>query len=209
MLYYILLTLVIIPGLIILPTIVKGAKNIPRKGRMILVCNHQSGLDAVLIAMKIVKRRFHYMSKAELFKNKFAGSFYRSMGMYPVNREKNDIQSVKHTLSLLKKEKAICIFPEGHRFKEGEESEAKNGVALFALKTKSPIVPSCFVNKPGFFKITKLVVGKPFNLSEMDEFKDKPATKEVLTKATEIITSKIQELRDNYYAKRNKKSKLS
>lgn len=198
MLYYILLVLVIIPGFLLFPTIIKGQKYIPRKGKMILVCNHQSNLDAVLIAMKLVKRRFYYMAKSELFKNKFTGSFFRSMGMYPINRQQNDIQAVKKTLSLLKKEKAICIFPEGTRVKNSEMTDAKNGVALFALKTKSPIVPSCFIKKPGIFRINKLVIGQPFNLSEMEEFKDKPANKELLNRATEVITEKMRELRNRY-----------
>ena len=79
MLYYILLVLVIVPGLILFPTIVKGQKNVLKKGRMILVCNHQSALDAVLIAMKVLKRRFRYMAKAEVFKGKFSNWFFRSM----------------------------------------------------------------------------------------------------------------------------------
>lgn len=202
MLYYILLVLVIIPGFILFPTIVRGQKYIPRKGRMILVCNHQSNLDAVLIAMKVIKRRFHYMAKSELFKNKFTGSFCRSMGMYPINRQQNDIQAVKKTLSLLKNEKAICIFPEGTRIEDTEMNEAKNGVALFALKTKSPIVPSCFIKKPGIFKLNKLVIGEAFNLSEMEEFKDKPINKETLNMATEIITAKMRELKDKHIKKK-------
>lgn len=197
MLYYILLILVIFPGLFLFPTIVKGQKNIPAKGKMILACNHQSNLDAVLIAMKVTKRRFHYMAKSELFKNKFVGSFYKSMGMYPINRQKNDIQAVKKTLSLLKNDKAVCIFPEGTRIADTDMNDAKNGVALFALKTKSPIVPACFMKKPGIFKINKLVIGEPFNLSEMDEFKG-PIDKETLSLATNIITTKMRELKAKY-----------
>ena len=53
------------------------------------------------------------------------------MGMYPINRQQNDIQAVKKTLSLLKNDKAICIFPEGTRIPDTEMNEAKNGVALF------------------------------------------------------------------------------
>jgi len=207
MFFYFAWVIVAIPLLFLLPTIVKGYRNIPRKGRMILVCNHQSNLDAVIIAAKIVKRRFYYMAKVEMFNNKFTGSFFKALGMYPVNREKNDIQAVKKTLSLLKKEKAICIFPEGTRKESDEVSDAKHGVALFALKTKSPIVPACFVKKPGFFKLNKLLIGKPFNLSEMEEFKDQPASKEVLTRATEIITDRMNELKENYLAKKNKKKK--
>ena len=205
MLFYILYTLLVIPCMILFPTAVKGYRNLPRKGRMILVCNHQSNMDAILIGIRIPKRRFYFMAKAEVFKNKFLSWFFTSIGMYPVNREKNDIQAVKKTLSLLKKEKALCIFPEGTRHEAEEMQDAKNGVALFALKTKSPIVPSCFIKKPRLFRLNKLIVGEPFNLSEMDEFKDQPASKEILEKATAIITEKINGLKEEYLSKRNNK----
>jgi len=204
MFFYILFVICVIPCMILFPTIVKGYKHIPRKGRMILVCNHQSNLDAVIIAVKLVKRKFNFMAKAEMFKNKFAGSFCRGIGMYPVNREKNDIQAVKKTLSLLKNEKALCIFPEGTRTEGSEVSDAKNGAVLFALKTKSPIIPACFVKKPGFFKLNKLLIGEAFNLSEMEEFKDKPASKELLEKGTEIMTERMNALVENYSNRKNK-----
>ena len=147
------------------------------------------------------------MAKSEMFENKFAGSFYKALGLYPVNRGKNDIQAVKKTLSLLKNEKALCIFPEGTRRDSEEVSDAKHGVALFALKTKSPIVPACIVKKPKLFRLNTLIIGDAFNLSEMEEFKDKPAGKEVLERATEVITSKMNALKEDYLNKKKKKNK--
>jgi len=205
MIFYILYIILVIPCMLLFPTAVRGYKNVPRKGRMILVCNHQSNLDAVLIGLRLTKRRFYYMAKSEMFKNKFLGKFFYSLGMYPVNREKNDIQAVKKTLSLLKKEKALCIFPEGTRHESEEVQDAKNGVALFALKTKSPIVPACYLKKPRIFRLNKLIVGEPFNLSEMEEFKDQPASKEILDRATEVITERINKLKEDYFEKNNKK----
>ena len=144
------------------------------------------------------------MTKAELFKNKFVGSFFKSLGMYPINRQQADLKAVKHTLNLLKKEKAVCIFPEGTRIENTEMNEAKNGVAMFALKTKSPIVPSLFVKKPGIFRFNTYLIGEPFILSDMEQFKDKPINKETLAQATDIITEKMRELKENYLNKKKK-----
>jgi len=207
MIFYICLALAIIPLMILLPTRVKGRKNIPGKGKMILVCNHQSNLDAVIIASKILKRRFHFMAKSELFKHKLSGAFYKALGMYPVNRKQNDIRAIKTTLGYLNKGKALCIFPEGTRLKTEEVKDIKNGVAMFALKTKSPIVPSFFVNKPRFFGITTYIIGKPFNLSEMEEFKDKPITKDILNRASEVISEKMNEIKEGYEESKTKKHK--
>lgn len=207
MVYYICLILLLIPLMFLLPVRIKGRNNIPAKGKMIFVSNHQSNLDAVIIGTKILKRRFWFMAKSELFKHKLSGAFFKSIGMYPVNRSKNDIKSVKKTLSLLNAGKAICIFPEGTRLQAEDVSNLKNGTALFALKTHSPIVPSVLISKPKLFKFNTMIIGKPFVLSEMDEFKDKPITKDVLSRASEIISEKMNSLRDEYALKHTKKNK--
>lgn len=198
MIYYLVVILLILPFLIMFPTAIKGVKNIPKKGKVILVCNHHSNMDSLLIATKILRRRFKYMAKAELFKNKLVGGFLKIAGAYPVKRGGNDITAVKQTLKYLKQEKALCIFPEGTRVKENESAEAKNGAALFALKTNSPIVPCFYIKKPKLFRFNVLVIGQPFILSDMSKFKDKPITKDLLNEATALITEKMHELYDNY-----------
>lgn len=128
--------------------------------------------------------------------------------MYPVNRKQNDIKAVKTTLRLLNENKALCIFPEGTRLETEEVNEVKNGVALFALKTKSPIVPSIFVKKPRLFRFNTYIIGEPFTLSEMPEFKDKPINKESLNLASAIISYRMNILKEEYLAnKRDKKNR--
>lgn len=211
MIYYLALTLLLFPMMIFFPTRVRGRKNVPKKGRMILVANHQTNFDAILVGSRVLTRRFWFMAKSELFKNKMLGLFYKALDMYPVNRKKNDIQAVKKTLKLLNNEKALCIFPEGTRLETDEVNEIKNGVALFALKTKSPIVPSIFIKKPRFFRFNTYIIGEPFVLSDMPEFKDKPINKESLTLASAIISYRMNILKEEYLAnkldKKNRKRK--
>ncbi len=205
MFYYIALFVLLVPFLVLFPTRVKGRRNLPNKGKMILVSNHQTNFDALIIGIRLINRRFWFMAKSELFSNKFKSALFRGLDMYPVNRKHNDIKAVKTTLGLLNKGKAICIFPEGTRLNADEVGEVKNGVALFALKTKSPVVPSIFVKKPRLFRINTLLVGKPFYLHEMEEFKDKPITKDILNAASEIISHKMNELKEDYLAKKESK----
>ncbi len=190
MLYYIIVILAILPFLIIFPIIVRGRKNMP-KGKMLFCCNHQSNWDVLLIAAKIPGRRFYFMSKESLFKNKFCSFILKKLGAYPVSRNKTDISAIKKTLSLLKDEKAICLFPEGARLKTEDSNELRDGAIIFALKSKAPIVPACFIKKPKPFCFNKLIIGKPFNLSEMEEFKEKKITVELIEKGREILRKKM------------------
>lgn len=193
--FYIILSLIFIPILILFPTIVKGKKNIPKNGRMILCCNHQSNVDLALIVTRM-KRRYKYLAKKELFNTRFKNWLFKTMGAYPIDRGKPDLQAIKNTINYLKSEEAVCIFPEGTRLTSDEHNQLKGGVAMFALKTDSPIVPCFIVKKPRVFIFNKMIVGKPFKFSDLDEFKDKKIDKELIEKATEVLTSKIYELKN-------------
>ena len=203
------MAILFIPLIFIVPVRVLGKKNLNRKGRVILACNHQSLLDGVIIAHKLCfRRRFRFMAKKSLFKNKLGSAFFKSIGLYPVDRGGNDIQAVKQTLRLLNNEKAVCIFPEGTRLKSDETNEIKNGTAMFALKTGSPIVPAFIIKKPKAFCFNTMILGEAFNLSEMEEFKGKKIDKELLNKASEIISQRIYACRDEYLNRKvNKKNK--
>lgn len=193
--FYIFIGLIFIPVLILFPTVIKGKKNIPKKGKMILCCNHQSNMDLPLIATRM-RRRYKYLAKKELFSTRFKSWLFRVMGAYPIDRGKPDLKAVKNTLNFLKEEKAVCIFPEGTRLTSDEHNELKGGVAMFALKTDSPIVPCFIIKKPRPFIFNKIIIGKPFKFSDFEEFKDRKIDKELIERATEILSTKIYELKN-------------
>lgn len=205
MIYFICFILVALPIRIIFLMGAKGRRNIPRKGKMILACNHQSNADAFVIASTLYRRRYKFMCKREAFeKSKFVGWLLKKLGAYPISRGANDITAIKNTFKYLNEGKAICMFPEGTRVSSEEGGEVKTGLAMIALKTKSPIVPCIIVKKPRLFRPNKMVVGKAFNLSEMEEFKDKKVDKELIEKATVYITEVFNELRESNRKKKNK-----
>lgn len=204
MLFWILKIIFFLPSLIVYPVRVVGRKNLPKEGRLILSANHQTLNDPIIVGLKLI-RRFHYMGKAPLFKNKLFAWFLKKMGAYPVHTSSSDINAVKNTLQLLNKDKALCIFPEGARLKTSESNELKSGVALFALKTKSPIVPAHFVRKTNAFVPNTLIIGKPFHLSEMEEFKGKKIDKDLLKEASKVISKHIHKLKTEYRNKNKKK----
>ena len=204
MLFWFLKILLFLPSLIVYPVIVKGRKNLPKKGRVIFAANHQTLNDAPIVVFKFA-RRFHFMGKEPLFRKKFWNWFFRSIGAYPIPSAIWQVCQVKTTITLLKNDKALCIFPEGARLKTSESNELKNGVAMFALRTNSPIVPAYFVKRTNAFSFNKLLVGKPFMLSDMEEFKDKKIDKELLTQASKVISKNMHKLKNDY----NKKNKTN
>ena len=192
-------------SIFVYPIRVVGKKNIPSKGRVMLCPNHQTLNDPVIIALKL-RRRFNYMAKAPLFKYKFSNWILRKFGAYPVHHKENDIEAVKTTLKLLKSDKAVCIFPEGARLVTAEAHDLKNGVVNFAFKTNTPIVPAMFVKKTNAFVFNKLIIGKPFNLCEMEQFKDRKVDKELLNEASMYLKDQMHSLLNEYnQTKENKR----
>lgn len=190
--YIIYLILAFLPLTLLFPTIVVGRKNL-KKGKCIITSNHRSNMDAIIVYHKF-GRKLHFLAKKELFENKALGSFLRSIGCVSIDRQGTDIKAMKTTLELLKNNKTVAIFPQGTRA-HTEDFDIKNGVCMFAIKAKAPIVPIYIKKKPRLFCINKIYVGEPF---ELREFYDKKLTKEVLDEAGEVVTKKYNELKDKY-----------
>jgi len=182
-----------LPLAIFYPTKIIGRKNII-KGKAIMAANHTSNMDVVLLLANTYEKKY-VMAKKELFKNKFVGAILKSYGGISVDRENNDIAALKKSLKVLKNNKKLIIFPEGTRNKTEDTSklmEIKKGTAMLAIKSKSPVIPVWISRRPKAFRLTKIIIGEPF---ELTEFYGEKLSDENLQKATQIISEKIEKLR--------------
>ena len=185
--------LLYIPSRLIMPTKRIGQK-IPKKGKYIVICNHQSYLDIPAVGM-YVNRPLHFVAKKELRKNKLLNFFMKLFKVVAIDRDKPDLSSFKEIYKVLKNNELLCIFPEGTRNRDRKEEllPFKNGVALFALKTRTPIVPMFLVKKPKFFSRNRLIIGEPLDFAE---YYDKGIEKDVLDEVTRILYDKTLELQN-------------
>ena len=185
--------IVALPIRLLFPTKIIGKKNIP-KGACILSCNHTSNMDAVIFAVKTWEKKY-YLAKKELFENKFVGFFLKKFGGIRIDRQANDVTAIKNCLKVLKDNKKLFIFPEGTRVhnENMELGEVKQGVAMFAIKAKVPIVPMFILRQPKIFRRNKIFIGKPFTL---EEFYGKKLDSIELEKASELVALKMNEVRE-------------
>lgn len=177
------------------PTKVVGRKLHTGK-RGFTICNHLSAIDPVVLAVKLFKREYHVLSKAELYseKHKVFGWLLKKLGAIPVSRGENDMTAFRTILSLLNEGKNVCFFPEGTRNKEQKTFllPLKKGVATFALKTKAEIFPVILHKKPRVFRRNILFVGKPFTLEQF--YADRAP--DVFERATAYVAEKLVELKE-------------
>lgn len=169
-----------------------GKKNLKElKGKNYIVsCNHMSNFDAVRLDISFGKK-FRYLAKKELFQNKFNKVFMLELGAVPVDRSQADPKAIKEIFRLIEKNKKIAIFPQGTRAKtvKIEEGSAKEGVALFSVRTNTPVVPMMFDRKIKPFRRTKLIIGKPI-YPDITRKKDK----EYISEYANYIIEKMNEL---------------
>lgn len=118
-----------------------GTHNVPRRGGTLLVCNHQSFMDPVLVGIAI-DRECGYMARETLFHNPWFGRLIAFLNAYPVKRNTADLAAIKESLRRLKAGGLIVLFPEGTRTPDGRIQPLLPGIGAIARKAAVPIVPT-------------------------------------------------------------------
>lgn len=162
---------------------VVGKDSVPKKGRIVLACNHTDYFDCVAI-VATNKRTVHFLAKDELLKG-FFGPAFKAMGIIPVNRREKDKNALATALKVLEEDKMIGIFPEGTFKKEVKDLlPFKIGAVKMAHDSESKIVPMAVVGEfRPFRKGLKLIYGKPYKIESDD-----------LEKENDKLKKKIQDL---------------
>ncbi len=119
---------------------VYGQHHVPPKGGVLLVANHQSYLDPVLVGVRL-ERPLHYIAKSELFENRHFARLLRWLNGFPVRQGAIDVGAVRETITRLREGHALTIFPEGSRTNNGELLPIARGVSLVVRRAKVPVIP--------------------------------------------------------------------
>lgn len=161
-----------------------------KDGACVLVGNHYRIWDIVHMACT-TKEKVHFITKKELYKNKFLAHLCDIVEAIPVSRDGQDAKAVMTALRYLKNGDKISMFPEGTRNRTNEDLlPLKGGAAMFAIKAKTPVYPVMCPHKTRLFRRTKILVGDPIDLSA---FYDRRLTAEDYEAAEEIIREKMLE----------------
>ncbi len=145
---------------------VKGIENIPGSGGVVLVANHVSYWDPVVVICAF-KRRVYFMAKAELFKIPVVGYVVAISGAFPVRRDRADRNAIRTALKLLEEGQVVGVFPEGTRSHSGEMLKPHLGAAMLALKSGAPVLPVAVSGTRGFWGKIRVRVGKPIPVGSL------------------------------------------
>ncbi len=183
--------------LVLLRCQVKGKKNVPRQGPLLIVANHIQMVDPILISV-LLGRKMSFMAKEELFRSRFSNFFMRNFNAFPVRRGRIDRTAFSQATRILAKGRALAIFPEGSRSQDLKLQPAFLGSALIAWHSGALILP---IGVSGTEKVRGIAwiwrrpqvvinIGRPFSLPAVQG----RLTKENRAELTHSIMSRIAEL---------------
>ncbi len=167
-----------------------GTENIPDEGGVLFAANHTSYLDPVAVGCAL-HRRIYYMGKAELFRIPVLKQIITILGAFPVNRQGVDREAIRTALTYLRQGKAVGIFPEGTRSKDGALLKPQLGTAMLALKADVPIVPVAIVGSKGFFDQVRISFGRPL---VFPEYRGTKPSRAALGEISDTVMARIEEM---------------
>lgn len=119
---------------------VTGAEHLPAAGPVLIAANHASVLDPPFIGAA-TRRPLTYLGRATLFDHRLFGAVIRRTNAIPVDRDGGGPAGLRVVLQALGGGRAVVLFPEGTRTRDGRLQPLKPGVGLIALKSSAPVVP--------------------------------------------------------------------
>jgi 1-acyl-sn-glycerol-3-phosphate acyltransferase len=185
-----------------------GQENLPQTGGVILVANHVSHFDPLVVAHYVYKSGLwpQFLTKASLWRIPVLGPFLTKVRQIPVERGSVEaVKSLDVLIDALRQGGAVVIYPEGTTTREPDlwPMRGKTGAARLALATGAPVVPIANWGaqrvfdprtnhfSPRLFVPVKVTTGKPIDLSR---WAGKEPTRAVLDEMTEAIMLGIREL---------------
>jgi 1-acyl-sn-glycerol-3-phosphate acyltransferase len=121
-----------------------GLENIPDEGAVLIVCNHVSFLDPLVI-MGCVRRPVRFVTYYKIFEIPFLNFVFRAAKAIPIAGAKEDAGIMQRAFEEVDKELAagniVCIFPEGGITRDGEIQGFRPGVEKILARRPVPVVP--------------------------------------------------------------------
>ncbi|MCX7643215.1 MAG: 1-acyl-sn-glycerol-3-phosphate acyltransferase [Armatimonadetes bacterium] len=175
-----------------------GAENIPQSGGVLIVSNHPTYLDPILLAI-YSPRPLSFVAKRPLFYLPIVRTFLWLTDCIPVEQDAPDRRALRLSIRKLRDGDALVIFPEGTRSDHGKLRQFQLGPAMIAAEAQVPIVPCGLA---GFYEAWRMeapipkpapvaiVFGKPFK----PKLSPDAPRRETLLQITEQMRSEIVKL---------------
>ena len=175
------------------------------KGGTIIISNHRSFMDAIVIALRFFFHKLHFII-ADYYKDKLkvVKFIMETIGGILVDIEGQNLDFIEKSKRITVKGGAILMFPEGDYKFTYEPQKFSPGYIMLAVRTEAKILPIVSDFNYGLFKRVHLMIGNGIDLSR---YKGEELTKAKLKEINDEISGKFLML--FYKLKRKKAQRFS
>ena len=128
--------------------------RIPQEGAAVIVCNHVSYMDALIIA-SCCRRPVRFVMDKGIFKIPVLNYIFRTSKTIPITSRKKDPETYERAFERIAEEldagDVVCIFPEGKLTRDGDLAEFKKGIDKIIARNPVPVIPSALSGLWGSF----------------------------------------------------------
>ena len=190
---------------------VKGLRNVPASGPLILASNHLSFSDSIFMPL-VVPRKVTFLAKSEYFtspgpKGLLKKLTFIALGQVPVDRSggRRSEAALITGLKVLADGDCIGIYPEGTRSPDGRLYKGRIGIARLAIESGAPVIPVAMFNTAEIqptgqvvpkVRRVEMIFGEPLYFENYGD----PTDQKVLREVTDRIMNTIQALSGQEYA---------
>lgn len=156
----------------------RGIAHLPQAGGALLLVNHQSFLDPLLVGLPLT-RPVSFLARDSLFRVPVIGHILRNTYVMPISREATSTASLREAIRRMEAGFYVGIFPEGTRTDDGHVGTLKPGFLALLRRTRVPVIPvgiagayEAYPKKRLFPSIGKVrvVYGAPFDRTQLESY---------------------------------------
>lgn len=159
-----------------------GAHHIPMTGPVLLIVNHQSYFDPMIMGVSTRNRPFFAMAKRTLWRSRILGWLIIQLNGIPLDQENGDIKALRLGVEALRDNHMLLVFAEGARTQDGAVAPFAPGVLLLIRRAKPTIVPVAIEGafdvwprgqkRPRLFGRLRVNYGEPISADRLPADKD-------------------------------------
>lgn len=179
----------------------RGVGNIPQEGGGLVLINHQSFLDPLLVGLPL-RRTVSFVARDSLFRVPVIGWILRNTYVMPINRDAATSASIKEAVRRMQHGCLVGVFPEGTRTADGSVGEFKPGFVALVRRTRLPVYPvgiagahAALPRNGWFLKPAKVCVvfGEPLPAEEVERLSRRGREDELVAVVRERVVACQQE----------------
>jgi 1-acyl-sn-glycerol-3-phosphate acyltransferase len=170
-----------------------GEERLPRTGAAVIVANHVSWLDPIILPLAL-PRKPAFLAMEELWRIRGVRLVMRAYGplAIPLHRGAVDATALKRSLQALRDGALLIVFPEGGISPDGRLRPFHRGAALMAARARAPLIPVAIIGTADALPLGRMMPRpRPVTVRIGNAISPPGPERENLERATEAATAQI------------------